>query len=82
MKKVLVVAGNREEFKYGCLNRDPSSFNRVSMKAIIDGKEYIFINSPIQMKGFRGVRVEFWGTAGKRKDIDEFLIEAEYARRA
>ena len=81
MKKILVIAGNYKQFLDHAKGLNPEAISLSRLRALVSDKEYIFIDNPMHMKGFRGVEVEFWGTYWERKDILELTKEADHAKR-
>lgn len=87
MKKliILVVAGNSGQFDYWIdqklneLKKKDSEWERRPGRVRLENTEYIYVSKPEQMRGYHGVKVEFWGTYYERDDIDQFKQYASLA---
>lgn len=87
-KVTLVIAGSIREFiglAMDMMHLQNKLVKRLSdSKFLCDGTEYIYMNRPRYMRGFRNVEVLFYGNwlDLPRQDIEEFEIMAKIARGA
>jgi hypothetical protein len=72
---VLVVAGNRKEFRDHTVNRNPYDHDDFEYEGI----RYVYIRDHLDMVGFKGVHVEFIGTWARRHDAAAMKNQAMYA---
>lgn len=77
---VLVVAKNADSFLNYLKSMHPETINYTKTEGTVGEDRYIYMSNPTRMRGFHGVRVEFWDESWARDDYEEFRRLAPIVR--